>query len=173
MFLHQAIYLSASLTLTLPWRPPPPPGRSRPWSWYSPSKVYFFVASYKEYFYVPLSSQGHNMYKVERLRHEQNSILEFWKVSDFSKSCHQLHIFSSFQFCVIQFCLQFHKLATGQPKTCRVQMYVSFFILIRWKLNVQIHTYFYYRLLLKYYSAILFFFNLSNYFSVQPLYFSI
>ena len=101
--------------------------------------------------------QGHNMYKVEQLSHEQNSILGIWKVSDFSKSCHQLHIFSSFQFCVIQFCSQFHKLATSQPKICRVQMYVSFLVLVRWKLNVQIRTYFYYRPLLIWYGAILFF----------------
>ena len=60
--------------------------------------------------------QGYNMYKVELLSHKQNSILGIWKVSDFSKSCYQLHIHSSFQFCVIQFCSQFHKLATVQPK---------------------------------------------------------
>ena len=33
-----------------------------------------------------------------------------------SKSCYQLHIHSSFQFCRMQFCSQFHKLATWQPK---------------------------------------------------------
>ena len=32
--------------------------------------------------------QGYNMYKVEQLSHEQNSILRIWKVSNFSKSCH-------------------------------------------------------------------------------------
>ena len=45
--------------------------------------------------------QGYNMCKVEQLSHEHNSILGMWKVSDFSKSYHQLHIFNAFQLCVI------------------------------------------------------------------------
>ena len=45
-----------------------------------------------------------------------------------------------------------------------VQMYVSFMVIIHWKLNVEIHTFFYYRPQLMYYGAILFllyFFQIS------------
>ena len=80
--------------------------------WYDLEKSQTFQILKMEY----LNQDYNNMYKVELLSHEQNSILGIWKVSDFSKSCHQLHIHSSFKFCVIQFCSQFHKLATVQPK---------------------------------------------------------
>ena len=96
------------------------------------------------------------MCEVEQLSHTQNFIFGVWKLSDFSNQCYQPHIYSSFEFCVIQFCSQFQKLVTGQPKICRIQMYISFLVLIRWKFNVQIHTYFYHKTLLIYYGAILF-----------------
>ena len=101
--------------------------------------------------------QGYDMYKVEQLSHVQNSILAIWKVSDFAKS--MLPISHSWFIRVLYNAVLFAISQVGNmaAKICRVHMYASFLVIIHWKLNVQIHTYFNCRPLLIYYGAILFF----------------
>ena len=99
--------------------------------------------------------QGYGKYKVGLLSHVQKFIFGIcqWLFKIYAANFTFI-IHSSFY--NMQICLN---LITWQQQTqyLPVQMYVSFLELVRLKLDVQIHTYFYYRPLLIYYGAILFF----------------